>query len=108
MKKVFISLVAAAAISGIALADSSSTTELDLISVATQGAMSEQSAGIVALSETEAAGVIGGRPSIVVNGISTGKSPKPVGSLKPTGSIWSFTKGPLVGYRPPINASGRQ
>ena len=106
MKKGFISLVAAAAISGIALADSN-TTELDLISIATQGAMSEQSAGIVALSEAEAAEVVGG-VSIVVNGVATGKSPKPTGSLKPIGNIRDFTKGPLVGYRPPINASGRQ
>ena len=107
MKKGFISLVAAAAISGIVLADSSNTTELDLISIATQGAMSEQSAGIVALSEAEAAEVVGG-VSIVVNGVATGKSPKPTGSLKPIGNIRDFTKGPLVGYRPPINASGRQ
>lgn len=91
MKKAFISLVAAAAISGIALADSSSTTELDLISIATQGAMSEQSAGIVALSEAEAAEVIGGRPTIVVNGVSTGKSP-------PYTSI-------LPGFTAPVNAS---
>ena len=91
MKKGFISLVAAAAISGIALADSSSTTELDLISIATQGAMSEQSAGIVALSEAEAAEVIGGRPTIVVNGVSTGKSP-------PYTSI-------LPGFTAPVNAS---
>ena len=99
MKKAFISLVAAAAISGIALADSSSTTELDLISVATQGAMSEQSAGIVALSETEAAEVVGGWPSIVVNGVYTGKSPKVNGNIR------GYAKGPLVGYKPPINAS---
>ena len=91
MKKAFISLVAAAAISGIALADSSSTTELELISIATQGAMSEQSAGIVALSEADAAEVIGGRPTIVVNGVSTGKSP-------PYTSI-------LPGFTAPVNAS---
>ena len=91
MKKGFISLVAAAAISGIALADSSNTTELDLISIATQGAMSEQSAGIVVLSEAEAAEVIGGRPTIVVNGVSTGKSP-------PYTSI-------LPGFTAPVNAS---
>ncbi|MDE6044907.1 MAG: hypothetical protein K2F85_05235 [Helicobacter sp.] len=90
MKKGFISLVAAAAISGIALADSSSTTELDLISIATQGAMSEQSAGIVALSEAEAAEVVGG-VSIVVNGVATGKSPKPIGNIR------GYAKGPLAG-----------
>ena len=83
MKKVFISLVAAAAISGIALADSSNTTELDLISIATQGAMSEQSAGIVALSEAEAAEVVGGYGN----------------------GLYRWTTGPLVGYKPPINAS---
>ena len=90
MKKAFISLVAAAAISGIALANSSNTTELDLISVATQGAMSEQSAGIVALSEAEAAEVVGG-VSIVVNGVATGKAP-------PHKSI-------LPGFTAPVNAS---
>ena len=89
MKKVFISLVAAAAISGIALADSSSTTERDLISIATQGAMSEQSAGIVALSETEAAEVVGGVLTFQKYG----------------NGLYRWTKGPLVGYRPPINAS---
>ncbi|MDE7196288.1 MAG: hypothetical protein K2N69_04655 [Helicobacter sp.] len=89
MKKGFISLVAAAAISGIALADSN-TTELDLISIATQGAMSEQSAGIVALSEAEAAEVVGG-VSIVVNGVATGKSPKPIGNIR------GYAKGPLAG-----------
>lgn len=90
MKKGFISLVAAAAISGIALADSSNTTELDLISVATQGVMSEQSAGVVALSETEAADVVGG---ITIGGISNNRG------LKPIGSIWAFTKGPLANLR---------
>ncbi|MBD5391169.1 hypothetical protein HDR67_04105 [bacterium] len=53
--------------------------------------MSEQSAGIVALSEAEAAEVIGGRPTIVVNGVSTGKSP-------PYTSI-------LPGFTAPVNAS---
>ncbi len=98
MKKVCMSIVAAVAISGIALADSN-TTELDLVSIATQGTASEQSAGVVALNTTEAADVVGGRPSIVVNGIYTNKSPKVIGN------IWSYTKGPLVGYKPPINAS---
>lgn len=98
MKKVCMSIVTAVAISGIALADSN-TTELDLVSIATQGTASEQSAGVVALSTTEAADVVGGRPTIVVNGVSTGKSPKVIGN------IWGYTRGPLVGYKPPINAS---
>lgn len=91
MKKAFISLVAAAAISGIALADSNTTTELDLVSIATQGAASEQSAGIVALSTTEAAEVVGGaRQVYTIANISNNRG------LKPVGSIWAFTKGPLA------------
>lgn len=59
MKKVLISFVAAATISGVALADSSAT-ELDLISVATQGTLSEQSVGVVVLNAAEEAQVVGG------------------------------------------------
>lgn len=82
MKKVCMSIVAAVAISGIALADSN-TTELDLVSIATQGTASEQSAGVVALNTTEAADVVGGYRN----------------------GLYQWTRGPLVGYRPPINAS---
>ncbi|MDE7317906.1 MAG: hypothetical protein K2N12_09295 [Helicobacter sp.] len=59
MNKVLISFVAAATISGVALADSGAT-ELDLISAATQGMLSEQSVGVVVLNAAEEAQVVGG------------------------------------------------
>lgn len=90
MKKVLISFVAAATISGVALADSSAT-ELDLISVATQGTLSEQSVGVVVLNAAEEAQVVGGASTDKFNG------------LKPIGNIRGFAKGHLAGKKVTFN-----
>lgn len=90
MKKVLIGFVAAATISGVALADSSAT-ELDLISVATQGTLSEQSVGVVVLNAAEEAQVVGGASTDRFKG------------LKPIGNIRGFAKGPLAGKKVTFN-----
>lgn len=90
MKKVLIGFVTAATISGVALADSSAT-ELDLISVATQGTLSEQSVGVVVLNAAEEAQVVGGASTDRFKG------------LKPIGNIRGFAKCPLAGKKVTFN-----